>query len=79
MTDLLNGVTESIEMLVIPDTILIQRPPTCGIVLWNGAQKWRNDDRPIEWYVKTAESIREITDMQYGAQNDDRPIEWSVK
>ena len=28
---------------------------------------------------KTAESIREITDMQYGAQNDDRPIEWYVK
>ena len=32
--------TESIEMLVIPDTISIQRPPTCGIVLLNGAQKW---------------------------------------
>ena len=21
----------------------------------NGAQKWQNEDRPIEWYVKTAE------------------------
>ena len=47
----MNGVTESIEMLVIPDTISIQRPPTCGIVRKNGGI----DDRPIKWYAKMAE------------------------
>ena len=51
----MNGVTDSIEILVIPDTISIQRPPTCGIVLLNGAQKWQNDDRHIEWCAKMAE------------------------
>ena len=49
----MNGVTESIEMLVIPDTISIQRPPTCGIVLLNGAQKW--------WNLSDVDT--EITDM----------------
>ena len=60
MIDLLNGMqkwrnddrliewcvkmTESVEMLVIPDTISIQRPPTCGSCIdqLNGAQKWWN-------------------------------------
>ena len=38
--------TESIEMLVIPNTISIQRPPTCGIVRKNGG----TDDRHTEWW-----------------------------
>ena len=51
------------------------------IDLLNGMQKWRNDDRPVEWYVRMTESIdhprhdidTETTDMRYSS------IEWCAK